>query len=187
MIFCHPPLPPPPPFFSCSSSISASSSRTSLNFGLSGAGCTLRTVVAFVNDICYCPFFFHICKTIIQDSRFISIIITQPGLNHGADKRLSAYVPRSSSEESSQIAFLFGKESNFNNSSVRAGKDKYDERWMRLPHAPIHALHELLLLQRTGDELFPSSSNRPLHNMLQTGKCFTDVARFCWQLLSFSF
>lgn len=131
----------PPPFFSFSSPISASSSRTSLNFGLSGAGYTLRTVVAFVNDICYCPFFFHICKTIIQDSRFISIIITQPGLNHGADKRLSAYVPRSSSEESSQIAFLFGKESNFNNSSVRAGKDKYDERWMRLPHAPIHAPH----------------------------------------------
>lgn len=115
----------PPPFFSFSSSISASSSRTSLNFGLSGAGCTLRTVVAFVNDICYCPFFFHICKTIIQDSRFISIIITQPGLNHGADKRLSTYVPRYSSEESSQIAFLFGKKSNFNNSSVQAGKDKY--------------------------------------------------------------
>lgn len=126
LLFLH-----PPPFFSFSSSISASSSRTSLNFGLSGAGYTLRTVVAFVNDICYCPFFFHICKTIIQDSRFISIIITQPGLNHGADKRLSTYVPRYSSKESSQIAFLFGKESNFNNSSVRAGKNKYDERWMR--------------------------------------------------------
>lgn len=82
MIFCHPPLPPPaPPFFSFSSSISASSSCTSLNFGplvwlmgYQGEGYTVRTVVAFVNDICYCPFFL-ICKTIIQDSRFNSVIL----------------------------------------------------------------------------------------------------------------